>query len=93
MRNLFILAGLAGFSLSGSAMAQEVAKADAKVENKNTVTVEGKDYPICSKTVSDGCINPREAGLKYGNVPLSYWPGKPASEMSQAEMQAAKPKK
>lgn len=39
------------------------------------------EYPVCSKTVTDGCINPREAGKNYGNRPLNYWPGKPASEM------------
>lgn len=39
------------------------------------------DYPLCSATVTDGCINPREAGKNYGNRPLNYWPGKPASEI------------
>lgn len=40
-----------------------------------------KEYPLCSKTIQDSCINPREAGKNWGNRPLSYWPGKPASEM------------
>ena len=40
-----------------------------------------KEYPICGATVQDSCINPREAGKNYGNRPLKYWPGKPASEM------------
>ena len=39
------------------------------------------DYPLCSATVTDSCINPREAGKNYGNRPLNYWPGKPASEI------------
>jgi hypothetical protein len=39
------------------------------------------DYPPCKGAVQDHCINPREAGLKYGNTPLNYWPGKPASEI------------
>lgn len=38
-------------------------------------------YPICSATVTDGCVNPREAGKNYGNRPLNYWPGRPASEI------------
>lgn len=38
-------------------------------------------YPPCKGDVQDHCVNPREAGLKYGNVPLKYWPGKPASEI------------
>lgn len=39
------------------------------------------EYPICSREIQDGCINPREAGKNYGNVPLDYWPGRPASEI------------
>ncbi len=38
-------------------------------------------YPVCKGEVQDGCINPREAGLNWGNRPLDHWPGKPASEM------------
>ncbi len=41
----------------------------------------GGDYPPCKGDMQDHCINPREAGLKYGNTPLKYWPGKPASEI------------
>ena len=40
-----------------------------------------KDYPLCSRAVTDSCINPREAGKNYGNRPLNYWPGRPASEI------------
>jgi hypothetical protein len=39
------------------------------------------EYPPCKGDVQDSCINPREAGLNYGNRPLNYWPGKPASEI------------
>jgi hypothetical protein len=39
------------------------------------------EYPICSASVTDSCINPREAGKNYGNRPLNYWPGKPASQI------------
>lgn len=42
-----------------------------------------KDYPICSKTIQDSCIQPREAGKNYGNRPLDYWPGQPASSMKK----------
>ncbi|MBD3730750.1 MAG: hypothetical protein IE933_13705 [Sphingomonadales bacterium] len=38
------------------------------------------DYPICGGKVQDHCIQPRAAGKNYGNRPLDYWPGKPASE-------------
>lgn len=43
------------------------------------------EYPLCTEGMTDGCINPREAGEDFGNVPLDYWPGKPASEMTQEE--------
>lgn len=41
----------------------------------------GGNYPPCKGAVQDHCVNPREAGLNYGNRPLNRWPGKPASEM------------
>lgn len=43
--------------------------------------VEPRAYPLCSRTVTDECVNPREAGSNRGRVPLDYWPGRPASEM------------
>ncbi|GMN03624.1 hypothetical protein [Erythrobacter sp. MTPC3] len=45
------------------------------------VRVSGKVYDVCMKDDQDGCINPRAAGLNWGNRPLDYWPGKPASKM------------
>ena len=39
------------------------------------------DYPLCTKEIKDRCINPYAAGKKWGNKPLDYWPGKPASQM------------
>ena len=38
------------------------------------------EYPPCKDGRTDNCINPREAGLNYGNRPLDYWPGQPASQ-------------
>lgn len=38
------------------------------------------DLPICKKGQQDGCINSYEKTGK-GTKPLSYWPGKPASEI------------
>ena len=38
------------------------------------------EYPPCKGDIQDSCVNPREAGLNYGNRPLNYWPGQPASE-------------
>lgn len=39
------------------------------------------DLPVCKKGQQDGCINGWEKN-KTGNKPLSYWPGKPASEIA-----------
>lgn len=38
-------------------------------------------YDVCMSDTQDNCINPRAAGLKWGDRPLDYWPGKPASKM------------
>lgn len=45
------------------------------------VRIDGKVYDVCMKNDQDGCINPRAAGLDWGNRPLNYWPGQPASSM------------
>lgn len=44
------------------------------------VSVNGKTYAVCDMKVKDNCINPRQAGLNFGNEPLDHWPGHPASE-------------
>jgi hypothetical protein len=44
------------------------------------VRIEGQVYTVCTAAGQDGCINPREAGLGSGTVPLDHWPGKPASD-------------
>jgi hypothetical protein len=48
----------------------------------SVVRIGGRDYPVCTGAQQDGCIEPRTAGLKWGDRPLSYWPGKPASEIN-----------
>lgn len=48
----------------------------------SVVRIDGRDYPVCTSGVQqDGCIEPRTAGLKWGDHPLSDWPGKPASQI------------
>lgn len=44
------------------------------------VSVDGKEYAVCTATVKDSCINPREAGLNFGNVPLDHWPGRTGTQ-------------
>jgi hypothetical protein len=48
---------------------------------QTTPAATNTDYPPCKGAVQDHCVNPREAGLNYGNRPLNRWPGKPASEI------------
>ncbi|BDI61407.1 hypothetical protein [Qipengyuania nanhaisediminis] len=45
------------------------------------VRIDGKVYDVCMNSEQDSCINPRAAGLNWGNRPLEYWPGQPASSM------------
>lgn len=58
----------------------EVTQRDARGHATN-VRIDGQEYALCSKTVTDSCINPHDAGFNWGNTPLNYWPGKPASEV------------
>jgi hypothetical protein len=37
-------------------------------------------YPVCQTERQDGCIQPRAAGLGWGDRPLQHWPGEPASK-------------
>lgn len=39
------------------------------------------EYDVCREGRQDGCINPREAGLDFGGVPIDYWPGQEASDI------------
>ena len=96
MRNLAIFSAVtaATMAFSGTAYAnhhemKDGAKMDPKATvvakgangRAQTVMLNGKEYQVCGGDVTDGCINPREAGLNFGNRALDYWPGKPASEM------------
>jgi len=87
-------AAAASMALTGVAQASQDEMADgAKMDMKativkngangraQTVMLNGKEYTVCGGDVTDSCINPREAGLNFGNRALDYWPGKPASEM------------
>lgn len=58
----------------------EVVETNAKGQ-ATKVKIGDNTYDVCMTESQDSCINPRAAGLKWGNRPLSYWPGKPASEM------------
>jgi len=64
-------------SENGAPKAEVIARDDHGRATR--IAVEGIEVDVCSVDVVDNCINPREAGLDFGNVPLDSWPGHPAS--------------
>lgn len=69
-----------GVASAASAEPSQIVSRDAQGRAAE-VRVDGQDYPVCHAQIQDECINPRAAGLKWGNRAIAYWPGKPASEM------------
>ncbi|MEE4155382.1 MAG: hypothetical protein V2I27_14585 [Erythrobacter sp.] len=62
------------------------AKSPEIVERNNRgkatkVRVEGTVYDVCMTQGQDDCIQPRAAGLNWGDVPLAYWPGDRGNSM------------
>ncbi|MXO71494.1 hypothetical protein [Alteraurantiacibacter buctensis] len=87
MRTLIATALLASIAIAPAiAQTATTTTATASVVERDArgratrVSVEGRTYEVCRQGLTDGCINPREAGLNFGNVPLDHWPGRPASE-------------
>ena len=78
--------GLASALAMPSVAAEAHAKANPNVKvlargphgHATKVRIDGKDWAVCSKKVTDNCINPRAAGLAWGNRPLGYWPSEHA---------------
>ena len=94
MKKFLTISTAAIFAMSAPAMAQNdgtttndgSTKADSPVVVETNdrgqatkVRIDGKIYEVCMGSKTDGCINPRAAGLNWGNRPLDYWPGQPAS--------------
>lgn len=54
----------------------------------------GEKLPVCTPNQQDNCINSWEKN-RTGNRPLDYWPGRPASEISETRgtLPASKPGK
>lgn len=92
MKKTLLFAALASLSAAGltspaladnhgnNAKSPEIVERNSRGQ-ATKVRIEGKVYDVCMGDDKDGCINPRAAGLKWGNRPLDHWPGKPASEM------------
>lgn len=90
MKTLYAIAAASGLALTtapaladdhgSKAKSPEVVETNAKGQ-ATKVRIDGKVYDVCMKDDQDGCINPRAAGLEWGNRELNYWPGKPASQI------------
>lgn len=90
-------ASLAGAAAAAPVLAQDAptpapaapARAEAPVVveraangRPTSVRIGGTVYKVCMTESEDSCIQPRAAGLNWGNRPLGHWPGRPASEMN-----------
>ena len=47
------------------------------------VRIDGYEYKLCKGGQTDSCINPQDAGFDWGGREISYWPGRPASEIDE----------
>lgn len=89
---VFALGALAIVSAPAHAVQQD--EPDAEVVERNEqgqatkVSIDGTVYDVCMTEEQDDCINPRDAGLNFGDVPLDYWPGEPASEAEETPEEA-----
>ncbi|WP_156135438.1 hypothetical protein [Novosphingobium malaysiense] len=81
-RPISIIGAAVALTAGSAAMAApaEVVSRDSNGQAA-VVRVDGESYAVCDESRHDDCINPRAAGLNWGDRPLDYWPGKPASEM------------
>jgi hypothetical protein len=82
-------ASLAALALAAPAAAQTTDQGQSAEimargpdDHAATVRIDGQDYAVCTHEGQDSCIEPYAAGLDWGNRPLDYWPGRPASEIA-----------
>lgn len=84
---LLSIAGAALAATTAPAQVQEPAPAykvtpDVQVLERNSrghatrVMVGAEQYPVCMTEQQDRCIQPRAAGLGFGERPLGYWPNR-----------------
>lgn len=87
MKTLTLLAGLS-VAMTAPAMAatgwhhanlrddgQRVIVLDRnKLGRASEVKIGGSDYAVCMGKTQDECVNPRQAGLGFGDIPLGYFP-------------------
>ena len=77
---------------AGTVYAQDNSAAETRAESPEVVErgpngratrvrVGDTVYDVCESEGEDNCIQPRAAGLGWGDRPLQHWPGRPASQM------------
>ena len=80
MKKLPLLAALAAVLAAPAIAATTMPKVDVLAKDAHgratQVSVDGKVYDVCLNEQQDECIQPRAIGLKWGDRPLAYWPGK-----------------
>jgi hypothetical protein len=73
MKKLICIAALAAVASAVPAEAHGKMHHHAAAAQPDHVTVDGKDYKVCSGAIQDGCVNPRQAGLSFGNEPINHY--------------------
>ncbi|MDE2301357.1 MAG: hypothetical protein KGK11_02240 [Sphingomonadales bacterium] len=68
MNRLISMTVLAGLATASPAAAHHPMH-HSMASHPASVTIDGKDYKVCGGAVQDDCVNPRQAGLHYGDVP------------------------
>jgi hypothetical protein len=91
--SLFLASGLAIIAAPALADHHEDAEKEQKQQvevvsvdedgRPAVVRIDGFEVAICRGERTDGCINPRDAGLDEGGTEINYWPGRPASEIDE----------
>lgn len=76
-----VLAQMNGAPAASTSPATTTRYVSNEVVEGNRQATPQAEYPVCKGEVQDSCINPRAAGLSWGNRPLDHWPGKPASDL------------
>ena len=73
-------AGMSASTTSGTMQFVRRETVQPVADSGDAAAEQSGDLPVCKPNQQDGCINGWEKNRR-GNKPLSYWPGKPATEI------------
>ena len=80
MTKLILVAALLAVAAANPAQAHHGKRHHRHVARSypDSVTLDGKEYKVCKAGMQDDCVEPRQAGLGYGNRPTdTYRPHHP----------------